>query len=303
MSHPAVSIITIFHDGLPYLQEAVDSVLAQTFEDWELLLVDDGSTDGSDELARELAGAHPDRLRYLAHPDRANHGMSASRNLGLRAARGRTTAFLDADDVYLPNKLSVQLPLLDAHPEVDMVHGPMTLWNSWDDGAGTTEPDRVRPLRLPAGVVLRPPAVLRAYVRGQAGTPATCSVLMRRDLPARVGWFEPRFSGLYEDQVFFHKVALHARILLTDEPTDLYRQHQASATAQSLARGAWRRKGRSPTNHAFLSWLDVYLSEQGSVDLSTRLTVRRQLLLHRHPTLAVPGEVARRISGRLLRRR
>lgn len=301
MSRPAVSITTIFRDGLPYLQEAVDSVLAQTFEDWELLLVDDGSTDGSGELARQLAGAHPDRLRYLTHPDRGNHGMSASRNVGLRSARGRTVAFLDADDVYLPQKLAVQLPLLDAHPDVDMVHGPMTLWNSWADGAA--DPDRVRPLRLPVGVVLSPPAVLRAYVRGRAGTPATCSVLMRRELPARVGWFEPRFSGLYEDQVFFHKVALHARILLTEEPTDLYRQHPASATAQSLASGTWARKGSSPTNLAFLEWLDTYLSEPGGADVLTRLTVRRHLLLNRHPSLALPGEVARRIVGRLRHRR
>src|SRR4051812_27035882 len=110
-----VSVITIFLDGERFLAEAVDSLLAQTYADWELLLVDDGSSDGSTAIARAYAAGRPERIRYLEHEGHANLGMSASRNLGLQHARGEYVAFLDADDVYRPEKLERQVALLQAH--------------------------------------------------------------------------------------------------------------------------------------------------------------------------------------------
>ena len=121
---PVVSVVTIFLDAERFLDEAVESILAQTFPDWELLLVDDGSTDRSATIAKEWAGRHPDRVRYLTHPGGANRGMSASRNLGIAHARGGLVAFLDADDVWLPGKLAAQVQLAADHPEVAMVCGP-----------------------------------------------------------------------------------------------------------------------------------------------------------------------------------
>src|SRR5690349_14304343 len=97
-----VSVIMIFLDAAPYLDEAVASVFAQTYGRWELLLVDDGSIDGSSVIASGYAEQHPDKVRYLEHPNHENRGMSASRNLGIMQAHGEFVAFLDADDVYLP---------------------------------------------------------------------------------------------------------------------------------------------------------------------------------------------------------
>src|SRR3712207_221993 len=79
---PRVSVVVIFLDAARFLGEAVASVLGQTYGAWELLLVDDGSTDGSSALARGYAAAQPGRVRYLEHPGHANRGMSAARNLG-----------------------------------------------------------------------------------------------------------------------------------------------------------------------------------------------------------------------------
>ena len=90
-SSPEVSVTIIFLDEERFLAEAVESVLAQSYTNWELLLVDDGSTDRSTEIARGYALANPDRIRYLEHPGHANRGMSASRNLGVRSARARTS--------------------------------------------------------------------------------------------------------------------------------------------------------------------------------------------------------------------
>ena len=84
-----VSIVTPFLNAGPFIAEAIDSVLAQSFRDWELLLVDDGSSDGSTAIAHAFAAAHPERIRYLCHDGRVNKGASASRNLGTAAARTR----------------------------------------------------------------------------------------------------------------------------------------------------------------------------------------------------------------------
>src|SRR5256885_11136720 len=115
-----VSVVMPFLNLAQYLGEAIESVLAQTYPSWELLLVDDGSTDGASEIARSYAARHPERIRYLEHPGHRNRGMSASRNLGLQQSRGALVAFLDSDDVWLPEKLARQVATLDAHPEAQM---------------------------------------------------------------------------------------------------------------------------------------------------------------------------------------
>jgi teichuronic acid biosynthesis glycosyltransferase TuaG len=102
---PRVSVITPVWNAAATLAEAVASVRAQSMPDWEMLIVDDGSTDGSRALAEGLAGADP-RLRLLGWAD--NRGAAAARNAGMRAARGRYIAFLDADDRWRPEKLAVQ---------------------------------------------------------------------------------------------------------------------------------------------------------------------------------------------------
>ena len=96
---PLVTTIIIFLDAERYFEEAIASVFAQTYPHWELLLVDDGSTDGSTAIARHYAMQYQTRVRYLEHPGHQNRGMSATRNLGVKHARGRYIAFVDADDV------------------------------------------------------------------------------------------------------------------------------------------------------------------------------------------------------------
>jgi glycosyltransferase involved in cell wall biosynthesis len=103
---PRVSIVVPFLNAEPFFQEAIDCVLQQEFQDWELLLVDDGSRDESAERARRLAREQPRRVRYLQHPGGANHGISASLNLGIRNAAGDLVALLDADDLWFPSKLA-----------------------------------------------------------------------------------------------------------------------------------------------------------------------------------------------------
>ena len=109
---PRVSVIMPFLDSARFIAESVESVRAQTYQAWELLLCDDGSSDASTEIARRFAAADPERIRWAEHEGHANRGASAARNLGLSLARGDYVAFLDADDVWLPRKLEEQVALL-----------------------------------------------------------------------------------------------------------------------------------------------------------------------------------------------
>jgi teichuronic acid biosynthesis glycosyltransferase TuaG len=108
---PQVSVIMPCLNGSAYLAQAVESVLAQTLPGWELLIIDDGSDDGSAQLAAKYA-ARDARIVALATAGRC--GAAAARNLGLNAARGRFVAFLDCDDWWSPNKLAVQLKAMQA---------------------------------------------------------------------------------------------------------------------------------------------------------------------------------------------
>jgi glycosyltransferase involved in cell wall biosynthesis len=112
MSAPGVSVVMPNYNGGRYIQAAVDSVLAQTYRDFELIVVDDGSTDGSADL---LAG-YGRRIRVIRQ---ANAGVSAARNRGIAESRGRLIALIDSDDAWLPEKLARQVPLF-ADPEVGL---------------------------------------------------------------------------------------------------------------------------------------------------------------------------------------
>ena len=120
---PLVSIIVPFFNAAPFFSEAIESVRAQTYDAWELLLVDDGSSDGSTEIAQRYAGRYPEKIRYLSHEGRQNRGKSTTRNLGLGQAQGDYVTFLDADDLFLPDKLARQVGLLHAQPTAGMVYG------------------------------------------------------------------------------------------------------------------------------------------------------------------------------------
>jgi glycosyltransferase involved in cell wall biosynthesis len=149
---PRVSVIMIFLDGEDFIVEAIESVIAQSFTNWELLLVDDGSGPRASEIARDYATRDPQRVRYLEHPDHANRGMSATRNLGIRHAHGEHIAFIDADDVWLPSKLMDQIALLEQEPQVGMVCGTVIYWRSWSSGV-----DRAFPTGHRQDVVIEPP--------------------------------------------------------------------------------------------------------------------------------------------------
>jgi glycosyltransferase involved in cell wall biosynthesis len=276
-----VSVIIIFWNAEPFLAEAVASVVAQSHPDWELLLVDDGSTDGSTEIAKQLIASDPERMRYLEHPGHANRGMSASRNLGIAHARGAYLAFLDADDVWLPDKLSQQVTLLEEHPEAALVFGPTEWWYSWSGRAEDQGRDLIAPLGVPAGTLLPPPLLVSRLLRQEGLSPCTCSLLVRREIVEQVGGFEERFRGLYEDQAFVAKICLMAPVYASSTCSCRYRQHPNSACAVADRAGQTRL-----ARHTFLNWLNAYMSAQGLTDAELRQVLEQELWPHRHPYIS-----------------
>ena len=119
---PAVSIIMPAYNVEPYVGEAIRSALAQTYTDFELIVVDDGSKDGTADVVRRRAREDP-RIHLVQH---ANRGLAGARNSALRAARGAFIALLDSDDLWEPDFLAEQMAILEARPDVDIVTG-----NGW----------------------------------------------------------------------------------------------------------------------------------------------------------------------------
>lgn len=276
---PRVSVIIIFLNGEAFIEEAIESVLDQGFRSFELILVDDGSTDRSSAIARSYASAEPDRIRYTEHRDHANLGMSASRNAGIAIARGELIAFLDADDVWSPDKLQDQVSIFDAHPRVGLVAGATLYWNSWNGG----EDYAVQVGNIQNHILEPPTATLSLYPLGKAPAPCPSSFIARRSVIDRVGGFEASYVGrlqMYEDQAFLAKVYLHTPVYFSDRSWIKYRQHDASCMTQVIKGGHYE-----AVRQHFLTWFAHYCRNVGFTDQRVWRKLRRAEWPYRHPRI------------------
>lgn len=296
-SKPLVSVIMIFYNEERFIEEAIESVFAQMYQNWELLLVDDGSTDESTSIARCYEEQYPAKVRYLEHAGHQNQGMSAARNLGIQNAIGEFLAFLDADDVWLPHKLETQVALFAENPEAAMVYGPTQWWYSWTRDPEDNQLDYIHKLGVSADRLLEPPDLLVRFLGEEGISPCTCSVLLRREAAVNVGGFEESFRGLYEDQAFFAKICISAPIFVSKECSARYRQHPNSNCAVSEMRGEY-----DAARPAFLNWLTAYLSETGVSNREVWKAVHIEIRAYRFPFVKRLIEAAREgLPGKLRR--
>ena len=122
---PTVSVILPTYNRARFLPEAFASIRAQTLTDWELIVVDDGSTDNTPELVAELSKSMPRPVRHIRHENRGAYG---ARNTGLDQAAGRYLAFFDSDDLWRPHHLQDCAAALDANADVSWVYGALVVW-------------------------------------------------------------------------------------------------------------------------------------------------------------------------------
>jgi glycosyltransferase involved in cell wall biosynthesis len=276
---PLVSAIIIFLNGEEFMAEAVESIFAQSYAAWELLLVDDGSTDGSTALARRYAAQYPEKVRYLEHDNHQNRGMSASRNLGISQAKGGYIAFLDTDDIWLPQKLEQQVAILQAHPEAAMVYGRTQIWHSWTGQPEDAERDHFYVLGVEPDTLVKAPTLFFRLLENKVQTPTTCNVVIRRDVFQDIGGFEESFRGMYEDQAFFAKVLLKAPVFVANDWWACYRQHTQSCSSNAEMEQYYA--GRL----LFLDWLGRYLVEQNMKGSDVWGAFQRELWQCHHPVL------------------
>jgi len=207
------------HNSTAYLREAVDSAIAQSFTDFELLIIDDGSTDGTLALARRLAD-RDERLRVLARPKRG--GAAAARNVGLREARGAYFALLDSDDIWHPTFLAAQMELLTLRPGVDVVSG-----NAYNLGGGRDG----EPLSSVASDC-RPIQLIDMLEREDA----VCIMsVLRRSVYETVGGFDETMA-CSEDYDYWIRAALAGcRFVQNPVPLAHYRRRADSASSDEIA--------------------------------------------------------------------
>ncbi len=277
---PLVSAVIIFLDGENFLAEAIESVLAQTYRHWELILVDDGSTDGSTAIAKGYAERDP-RIRYVEHAGHANRGKSVSRNRGLQEARGRYVALLDHDDAWLPNKLADQVAALEARPEVGAIFGRTRYWYSWSGRPADRARDGTTILVAPPDAVCQPPDLVTRLLADERGLPTPCSLLVRRELALSVGGFDEAFPNIYDDVVFFYKLFLEAPVYVADACWDSYRQHGENSVAGARLAGEWHPRRPNPRRFDLLSWLEQHLAARGTVDQALAAELATQLRPYR----------------------
>ena len=275
---PTVSIILPFLNGQRFFNEAVQSVFSQTWNDWELLLIDDGSTDESTSYARRLAAEQPERIHYVEHPGHINRGLPASRNVGIVKAQGKYLALLDVDDIWLPEKLTRQVAILDRHSVVAMVYGPLVFWYGWTGDPADAKRDFVCPMGKQYNSIIAPPVMLLRQIELTDGLPAPSSALFRRDIALEVGGFDES-AGLYDDEVFFSKIALRFPVYVMSESLDRYRQHPDSLLARAILTGeyAWCKGPPNKARGVFLRWLRDHVSASGLDDGTLMPALRKQL--------------------------
>jgi glycosyltransferase involved in cell wall biosynthesis len=196
LDSPIASVIIPTFNRAVFLREAIDSVLAQSHQNFELIIVDDGSTDNT----REVIVADDDRVRYVFQP---NRGVSAARNLGIRHANGELIAFLDSDDLWLPQKLSRQVDWMAARPHIMLCHTE-EIW--------IRRGVRVNQKKIHAkyGGWIYPYCLPRCVV-------SPSSVIMRRALFDAVGLFDENLP-VCEDYDLWLRVASRFEIGFITEP-------------------------------------------------------------------------------------
>lgn len=217
MTHAAetasISIIVAVYNGEKYLEEALQSALSQTRAAAEIIVVDDGSSDRSAEIARACG---------TTVISQANAGLSAARNTGFKASRGDYLVFLDDDDRLLPDTLAINAALLDSDPRLGFVGGRSRIIRS--DGTRT---DEIK------GDDSSVPCSYKTLMEGSAFVPPS-SVMFRRKPIEEIGAFDVALRSGNEDLDVYLKVARHWPVLRHDEVLVEYRRHENNLSSNSL---------------------------------------------------------------------
>lgn len=222
MTTPQLSICIPAYRAERYLAATLDSLRAQTFADWEAILVEDGSHDRAEELFRAFAAPGPQATRFLRHD--TNRGLPATRNTAVGLARAPWIVLLDSDDLWSPDHLAGLVRTAAARPEAELVHAGSVLFDS--------ESGREQEVRAPSATVLG--NFPRSLFAGDYIIQPS-SVMLRRSLWARVGGFNPAFRYVEDREMWLRCARAGATFAFTGENTCRYRKHATALSTHSAA--------------------------------------------------------------------
>lgn len=208
---PLISIITPLHNKGAYIAETIESVIGQSFLDWELIIVENHSSDEGPKIAEKFAKGDS-RIRYFAAPPEIR-GPGSARNYGLERANGEWVLFLDADDLVLPGHFKNQVTFLDSHPEARIIVC------QWLQGRELTDPNTS--LQYPTKTSNHE-ALLAAAIAFTPWVPHAAWV-KRSALGEGLAWDASLDSFIHEDHIFWFRILLKSEALYTDSPGVFYR--------------------------------------------------------------------------------
>lgn len=228
MERPRVSVVIPTYNRREMVVEAIESVLAQTYRDFEVIVIDDGSTDGTEaHLQPYLASGR------IAYERQENRGVAAARNTGIRLARGELVCFLDSDDLWSPTKLSVQIEFADSHPECALIATDLQGFNTEGKPCGRSKADMYK-VRNGSGVAEH--LLFGNWIQ-------TSTVMVCKDRLDEVGGFDEDVGQFGEDWLLWMRVASKFPIYFIPEALVAYRfhperltEHQPESQFESLMR-------------------------------------------------------------------
>lgn len=227
-----ISIVIAAYNCGPYLEQAIHSVQLQTRQDLEVIIVNDGSTDNTRELAERLAQEDP-RITVINQEN--SGGPAQPRNLGIARSRGEYICFLDPDDYWYPNKLEKQMALFDALPQIDLVFSDMHRVDENGNNLGATYLQRVCYMTtaikhlesVSSGRYITRPSFYAYSSAGVVG-PVTSSIVLRKRAIENLDELFPLDLAVGEDIDLWFRILIKGRAAFIDEPLHAYRQHAAS---------------------------------------------------------------------------
>ena len=214
MNLPLVSVIIPLYNSAKYIKETIESALNQKYSEIEVIIIDDGSTDRSAEIVK---GLNDRRIIYIYQQ---NKGVSLARNKGILASRGKYIALLDHDDLWLPEKLEKQIPILDGNPEIGLVYSDSYKINPEGGILGKLF-EEVKPCR---GNVF-PELFLGNFI-------PCLTAVVRKTVLDKVGVFNHHFS-IAEEYDLFLRIARFFKVEYVDLPLAKYRVHSGNLSRNS----------------------------------------------------------------------
>jgi glycosyltransferase involved in cell wall biosynthesis len=261
-SSPTVSVVVPVYNTERYIADTINSILRQTFTDFELIVIDDGSKDRSPEILRELA-AKDARIRLTV---RENRGIVRTRNELLEQCRGKYMAVNDSDDLSMPDRLEKQVAYLESHPECVLLGSRVMLMDPFGSPVAVS------------GQKLEHEEIEQELLGNGGGWALVQSAIMARvDVARRIGGYRGEEHNLAEDHDLFVRLAEAGKVANLPEPLVWYRRHHTSLThtlyqskkqkhvqvKQWILEGAYERRGmKMPKTWSFEPWQPTPREEQ-----------------------------------------